>query len=560
MSGHQASFLSSDGTSLLVVPGVGESVLQALRRIDPSVLDAPCGGAGTCGKCRVRVLSGDAGEIDAEERRRLSAVDVASGVRLACRLYPRSDLSLAAADAEKGAASIREAFSALAGVPDPRVREPGSYGAAVDIGTTTIAVYLIEYAPAAGAAARVASSASSLNRQRAYGADVIARIDYSSRGNGNLEEMAALVRADIRGLIDRLLAEAGSSAEALREISVVGNTTMLHLFSAVDPSGIAAAPFTPAFVEARRGPASGYGLPYPRAELFMGPSVAGYVGADLVAAARAVDLERREKPALVLDLGTNGEMALGDRSGVLTCATAAGPAFEGAAISCGLGGVSGAIDGLSWREDGVLSFSTIGDLPPIGVCGSGIIDAAACLVRGRVVDDSGALDERWSGEGYPLARSREGTLRFTQADVRQIQLAKAAVAAGIASMLQERGIGFADVESVFLAGGFGSYLDPESAAIIGLLPAELLPKVEAVGNAAGHGAVRMLLFRDEFERMERFARESRYIELSSSPYFSERFIEEMFFPEAGAVLPAVVPAELPVYEDADLPTGGGASS
>lgn len=560
MSGHRVSFLSGDGTAVAANLAVGENVLQALRRVDPSLLDAPCGGAGTCGKCRVRVLSGDGGSPDPEELRRLGRTDRDAGIRLACRLKPASDLSLASVDSGKGAAVIREAFSALSGRPAPRIAEAGTYGAAVDIGTTTIAAYLVEFVPADGSPARVVASASVLNRQRAFGADVIARIDHAIKAADGLDDLANLVRADARALIDGLLAEANAPSAALREISVVGNTTMLHLFARVDPSGIAVAPFTPAFVESRHGPAVDYALPYPRARLFLGPSVAGYVGADLVAAARAVDLDGREKTALVLDLGTNGEMALGDKRGVLACATAAGPAFEGAAISCGIGGVAGAVDGLFWREDGRLTATTIGDLPPIGVCGSGIVDAAACLVRAGIADDTGALADEWSEEGYPLALSGDGPLRFTQSDIRQVQLAKAAVAGGIATLLRERGIGYGDVDAVFLAGGFGSYLRPESAAAIGLIPAELLPKVETVGNAAGHGAVRLLLFKDELERVERFARSIRYVELSSDPYFSERFIEEMFFPAPDAVLPAVTPAPASPEDYSDLPTGGGSAS
>ncbi|MFA6506290.1 MAG: ASKHA domain-containing protein [Treponemataceae bacterium] len=560
MSGRQVSFLSNDGTEVVTRVEVGENVLHALRRVDPTVVEAPCGGAGTCGKCRVRVLSGDVGAPDAEELRRLSAQDRASGIRLACRLNPISDLTLSAADAGKGSAVIRESFSALSGRPDPRITEKDCYGVAIDIGTTTIAAYLIEYVPADGSPARVIASASVLNRQRAFGADVIARIDYSIKEADGLAELASLVRADVCFLIDELLAKGGAKPESLREISVVGNTTMLHLFACVDPAGIAVAPFTPAFIEARRGPAAEYGLPYARAQVILGPSVAGYVGADLVAAARAVDLDGREKTALILDLGTNGEMALGDKRGVIACATAAGPAFEGASISCGLGGVAGAIDGLFWRPDGRLTFTTIADLPPIGVCGSGIIDAAACLVRGGIIDDTGAMDDPWKGEGYPLARFKDGIFRFTQADVRQIQLAKAAVAGGIAVMLRELGVSYDDVDAVFLAGGFGSYLKPDSAAVIGLLPAELLSKVETVGNAAGHGAVRLLLFKDELERASRFAREIRYVELSSSSYFSERYVEEMFFPAPGAVLSSVVPASFTEGDERDIPTGGGASS
>lgn len=562
MSGHHVRFLYKDGTEVSTRVEVGENILHALRRVDPTILEAPCGGAGTCGKCRVRVISGSVGAPDPEELRRLSSSDRASGKRLACRLRPVSDLVLSSADAETGTAVIRESFSALTGHPDPRIREEGSYGVAIDIGTTTIAAYLVEFAPTGGSPARVVASASVLNRQRAFGADVIARIDYAMKEADGLAELAGLVRADARFLIDELLAKESASPESVREISIVGNTTMLHLFAGVDPSGIAVAPFTPAFIDAMRGAAADFGLPYPRAEAILGPSVAGYVGADLVAAARAVDLDGRDKIALILDLGTNGEMALGSKAGVIACATAAGPAFEGAAISCGLGGVEGAIDGLSWRGDGRLSFTTIGDLPPIGVCGSGIIDAAACLVRAGIADDTGFLVDPWTEEGYPLARSRNGVFRFTQADVRQIQLAKAAVAGGIAVMLRELGASYGDVDAVFLAGGFGSYLKPDSAAAIGLLPAELLPKVETVGNAAGHGAVRLLLYKDELERASCFARAVRYVELSSSPYFSERYIEEMFFPAPDAVLPAVVPSpfEEEAQDEAEAPTGGGASS
>jgi uncharacterized 2Fe-2S/4Fe-4S cluster protein (DUF4445 family) len=257
------------------------------------------------------------------------------------------------------------------------------------------------------------------------------------------------------------------------------------------------------------------------------------VGADIVAAIRAAGLERRERLSLVLDLGTNGEMALGNRDGIVACATAAGPAFEGAAISCGTGGVAGAVDSLRW-DDGRLVITTIGGGAPTGVCGSGIIDAAACLVRGGLVDETGAMDEAWSAAGYPLAGTDAGDagsgIRFSQADVRQIQLAKAAVAAGIAAMLDEAGAGLDDVETVFLAGGFGSYLRPESAAAIGLIPPALLDRVETVGNAAGHGAVRMLLFRDEMGSMSSLARALRYIELSGSDFFRDRFVEELFFP------------------------------
>ncbi|MDX9958302.1 MAG: ASKHA domain-containing protein, partial [Spirochaetia bacterium] len=498
----------------------------------------PFGGAGTCGKCRVRIVSGDAGEVEAEERRLVGNAGLAAGIRLACHVRPLSDINFEKAETA-GAATIHEAFSVLSGTIDPLLKEAGTYGVAVDIGTTTVAAYLVDFS-----AGEVLTAASCLNSQRAWGADVIARIDHAGKDPANLAYLADLARKDLSGLANRLLASVDASHDALREISVVGNTTMLHLFAGVDPSGIAVAPFTPAFIALQRKQASEYGLPYPKAMVTLGPSVAGYVGADLVAGIRAVGLEERERLSLILDLGTNGEMALGNKDGIVACATAAGPAFEGAAISCGTGGVAGAIDSLLWNE-GRLEWTTIGDQSPIGVCGSGIIDAAACLVRGGIADDTGAFADPWSEEGYPLAGNNGKSIYFTQGDMRQIQLAKAAVAAGIASMLDDIGAGLDDVESVFLAGGFGSYLRPASAAAIGLIPPQLLPKVQAVGNAAGHGAVRMLLFKDEGRDLSSLATAVRYLELSGLDFFRDRFVEELFFPEpVDPVVPAVSTASV----------------
>jgi uncharacterized 2Fe-2S/4Fe-4S cluster protein (DUF4445 family) len=532
MSEHRTVFLYSNGKSIDFITKPGQTLLDALRKTDPRAIDAPCGGAGTCGKCRVRIVSGDAGEVDSEERRLVGNAGLTAGIRLACHVRPRGNLSFEKAETA-GVAAIHEAFSVMSGSIDPLLGEVGTYGVAVDIGTTTVAAYLIDFGTG-----EVLTAASCLNSQRAWGADVIARIDHASKDPANLSYLATLARTDLTGLANRLLASVGASHDALMEISIVGNTTMLHLFAGIDPSGIAVAPFTPVFTALQRKQASEYGLPYPKAFVTLGPSVAGYVGADLVAGIRAVGLEEREKLSLILDLGTNGEMALGNKNGIVACATAAGPAFEGAAISCGTGGVAGAIDSLIWKE-GRLEWTTIGGLDPIGVCGSGIIDAAACLVRGGIADDTGAFADAWSDEGYPLAGNNGKPIYFTQSDMRQIQLAKAAVAAGIGSMLDDIGADLGDVESVFLAGGFGSYLRPSSAAAIGLIPPALLPRVQAVGNAAGHGAVRMLLFKNEAKDLTSLAGSVRYLELSGSDFFRDRFVEELFFPEP---LDPVVPA------------------
>lgn len=501
----------------------GWTVLQAIRSVDPSLIDAPCGGAGTCGKCRISVVSGDGGSITQEERRHLRPEDLAQGLRLACRVRAQEGLTVALGK-RAGSAVIRESFSPLSGKPDPLHTEKGLYGVAVDIGTTTVAAYLIDFSLAS-----VVATASGLNRQRAFGSDVIARIDYAGRGTQELHQLADLIRQDISQLTEILLKKINITGDSIKEFSVVGNTTMLHLFAAVDPSSIAVAPFTPVFTESRTGKAEDYGLAYPGARIILGPSIAGYVGADITAGIRAVGMEKMSGLGLLLDLGTNGEMALGNREGILTCATAAGPAFEGAAISQGMGGVSGAIDSVYWEEN-TLRWTAIGGGTPLGICGSGIIDTAACMVQRGIADESGALVEPYDQEGFPVAPGARGPIRFTQGDIRQIQLAKGAVAAGIATLLQEKGASIGDIDKVFLAGGFGSYLRPESAAAIGLFPRELLPKVEAVGNAAGHGAVRLLLFKEEAQELQSLAQRAVYIELSTSSFFRDQFIEEMFFP------------------------------
>ena len=277
MSEHRTVFLYSNGKSLEFPARTGQTLLDALRKVDPAALDAPCGGAGTCGKCRIRILSGDAGEVDAEERRLVGSAGLSAGIRLACHVRPRETLSFEKAGTS-GAATIHEAFSVMAGSIDPLLTEADTYGLAVDIGTTTVAAYLVDFGTG-----EVLSAASCLNSQRAWGADVIARIDHASKDPSNLAYLAGLSRTDLAGLAKRLLASVDASPDALREISVVGNTTMLHLFAGIDPSGIAVAPFTPAFTALQRKPAGEYNLPYPKAMVTLGPSVAGYVGADLVA-------------------------------------------------------------------------------------------------------------------------------------------------------------------------------------------------------------------------------------------------------------------------------------
>ncbi|MFP4267927.1 MAG: ASKHA domain-containing protein [Spirochaetaceae bacterium] len=522
-------FTRGDESSQSLEHVPGSSLLDTIRNFFPNALDAPCGGRGTCGKCKVLVSSGDAGPVTREERHLLTHEELQGGIRLACLCRPVKSISVHAIGS--GSHTVLDAIGSFSETPEPRISEPGSYGVAIDIGTTTVVGYLISFSPPA----EVVGVQSRLNAQRSWGADVISRISFAGEKEENLRKLSSAIREQIEVLIKKLLEERRAGADTLREIVIAGNTTMLHLFAGVDPSSIAVAPFTPVFTEEVIAGAEEYALPFPRAELRLLPSIAGYVGADICAGMAAVGIDRKEGLTLLLDLGTNGEMALGNRDRLLTCATAAGPAFEGAGISYGTGGIPGAIDTVV-ADDGELRWTSIGGKEPVGICGSGILDTVAALLSLGVVDSTGAMSDKYSEKGYPLFDGSEergkgnGAIYFTQKDVRQIQLAKGAVAAGVQVLLDEWGCSASEITEVYLAGGFGNYLRPSSALISGLLPRETGERIIPAKNSAGLGAVRALLFKDEPERIRSIAQKSEYIELSTDSRFQEHFMEQMLFP------------------------------
>jgi uncharacterized 2Fe-2S/4Fe-4S cluster protein (DUF4445 family) len=424
------------------------------------------------------------------------------------------------------------------GDPQNAIRGPGDLGIAVDIGTTTIAAYLVDLGNEPSSPPRVRASTSRLNSQLIFGADEFQRIEYSMRTDRGVDELSRLVRSDVCSLADELLSRVGAEAEALKLMSAVGSATMLRLFAARHPSR---GEYESLGCESIM--ATDFDLPYSRCRLVVAASATLGIGADLLAAIRAAGLEELEEPTLLIDLGSKGSIALGDRDGICCCVNSAGPPFEGPSFSCGTGGVSGAVDSLTWGPDGLLWTSLSGDTPT-GLCCSGLIDAASCLVRASAVDASGALDERWWSSGYPLVRSGLAELNFTQADLRQIQLAKASVATGIGTLLAKRGIGYDEVDRVLISGSFGGMISPESTAVIGLLPRALLDRASSIGNASGAGALRLLSHTDEKERIDALSERCIAVDTSASPFFDKRFADELLFPAADAVLEAVRPDTL----------------
>lgn len=401
----------------------------------------------------------------------------------------------------------------------------------VDIGTTTVAALLVDLRSREVVAVR-----GEHNAQSSYGADVISRIrhetEWRESGAHGSNPLRAAIVGQIAALLRGLLDEAGiADVDAL---SITGNTTMMHLFCGLPAEGIGKAPFIPASLAPLRLPAAALGLPS-RGTAFLMPGISSYIGADIVASLLAAEAHRDQPPFLLVDLGTNAETVLGVGGKLYACSAAAGPCFEGATLSCGMAGQEGAIDAVFPDSQRGLSFTTIGDAPARGLCGSGVLDAVALLL------DAGALDEtgRLEAEGPLGAHIRDDALvladgvRLTQRDIREVQLAKAAVRAGIDVLLEEAGLAASDVACLYLAGGFGSAIRPGSAARIGLIPPELAGRVRVLGNAAGCGALRYVTEEGADESSLSIIRRTRYVELSAHPGFTTAYVDRMCFPETG---------------------------
>jgi uncharacterized 2Fe-2S/4Fe-4S cluster protein (DUF4445 family) len=459
----------------------------------------PCGGHGKCGKCAVRA-EGALSPMSQTERTALenAGFDPAQGWRLSCLCDATGDITLYYNITKSALQGLLAGFSKEFSLCAPR--QGNGIGMAVDIGTTTVAAYLYDLQ-----SGRLLDSLCRENPQKVHGADVISRVGYARSGG------AAELRSEIEHCLDELAKDMSTRAGVAYPDTVVavGNSAMLHLLTGTDPSPLAAAPF---ILGRYFGEWEG-GRYYP-------PCISAYVGADMTAAILASDMCKEGKTALLLDVGTNGEMALLHEGKLLCCSTAAGPAFEGAGISCGSLAIPGAICAVTACE-GALRCETIDGKPAVGLCGTGLIDATAALLELGALEDSGFMEE-----DAPLGDSG---LTLTRADIRQVQLAKAAIRAGIDTLLIEAGVGYEEIDTVYLAGGFGSYLHPESCAAIGMIPRELIGKLRVLGNAAGQGASLMLLSREELETAEEIAKTATTLELSSSMVFMEKYVDSMMF-------------------------------
>ena len=575
-------------------------------------IDSTCGGHGTCKKCRVRIVSGDV-PVGPLDPRAFSVDELREGWRLACRASARGDLVVEVpplqtrpkaalvgvgrhvilrpavqkrhlvldeptmedqrSDLQRvldelddlephasiemlrslGSVLRKSGFDVTAVVCDQELidLEPGDttarrFAIAFDLGTTTVVATLLDLESGQPVAVR-----SMLNRQQPYGADVITRISATMMDDEALGALRSRVHETLSELVAEVCADGEVEPREVYEITVCGNVTMMHLALGIDPEPLSMAPFVVSTHSFGDVLARDFGIEvHPRAPAFVFPSLGAYVGGDIVAGMLATGLTRDRRLRLFIDVGTNSEIALGSHERVVATAAPAGPAFEAAQIRCGMRASDGAIEGVKISGEGV-ALDVIGDVAPVGICGSGLVDAVAELVHCGLLDHSGrfipdedaavshpGLADRltkidkervfvldWLGSSDPA-----DSVFLSQRDVRELQFAKASIATGWSILLSELGVGVEEVSQVLLAGSFGAYLTPLSAIRIGLVPRVALPRIVSAGNVAGEGAKIAALSVRERAEAHSILREVEYVELSGRPDFNDMFVDQLAFP------------------------------
>ena len=401
------------------------------------------------------------------------------------------------------------------------------FGIAVDIGTTTVVVYLYRLDEA-----KCVCVKSRINAQASLGLDVISRIKFCADHEDGLQKMNRAIVRELDSLIGEAAEETGIKTSDVSECVITGNTTMLHLLAGLSPVSMGTLPFEPASKFGISISAKEIGLDLPGTDCYLTPCMSAFVGGDITSALLATGFVHSDDICLLMDIGTNGEVVIGNSDFILSTSTAAGPAFEGAQISCGMAGVKGAVNSVDVLQ-GKLQVHVIGGGAPQGLCGSGLLDAVALMCNAGVIDETGRIAEETKSryiiekEGEPALLIAENVF-ITQKDIRELQTAKAAVAAGVLSLVKEADLEVGDIKRVYLAGGFGNYMNQQSAMRIGLLSKDFR-EIISVGNAAGAGAG-MALFDDECEKdMKHICSLGKHVELGSNPYFMEKYVECMYF-------------------------------
>lgn len=573
----------------------GCSLLEATQTAGIELVSV-CGGAGTCEQCKVQIISGQAASANLIEQAAFTDAQIRDGWRLACqtnvndamKVYiPPASLTTPQRLQTEGVEVVSSCtptyqVAQLKSLPADRLKQAKEvftpsrflhrdgqktnekpvlfnpemkvvyrsdqpvlfigpaehvYGVAVDLGTTKIAAYLVDLQSNS-----IIAKSSAPNPQIHYGEDIISRIHFCMEHVDGQKLMQTKVAETLNALFEQMCAQAGTSLDFVIEGVVVGNTAMHHLFAGLPVAQLGLAPFTPAVTQAITIDARDLGLTLsPAAKIYMPEIIAGYVGADHVAMMTAsVDSESKDT-VLAIDIGTNTEISLTRGESIFSCSCASGPAFEGAHIQEGMRAAEGSIERIKIEENNV-QYQTIGNIPPIGICGSGILDAIAELRRNEIINERGnfCTHPRVRGEGnkkefvlVPVEKTGSGhDIVITRRDINEILLAKAAIQTGIDILLKTAGIDAADLDQIIIAGAFGTYLDLTSAIQIGMFPDLPLATYKQVGNAAGMGA-RMMLISDDFRiRGRNLVDRTCYVELTLFPEFQKIYLGALKFPAA----------------------------
>ena len=482
-----------------VVAVEGQTLAHALANAGYNI-SASCGGKGTCGKCKIKLINGQVQGQTADE----------SGYVLSCKAKIISDVTVFLLN-DSGSGLTEFARGKAQG-------DKCGLGVALDIGTTTLGACLVDLA-----SGEILEKTSALNPQSVCGADVLSRINACS--NGKLSFLQTLILEKTKEIINTL-----AKGRKINELYVSANTTMLHLFLGVNPESIGKYPFTPVFTDTKVVDGEKLGLPVDKVCLLA--SASAYVGSDITAGVFALNMHEDKGISIFVDVGTNGEIVLVNNGNLYATSTAAGPALEGACIECGIGGVTGAIDKV-FVKNGKIEFNTIGNAQPVGICGSGLIDLIALLLKEDIIDETGAFNDLSASDFICSLKDDRFYLTdeiyLSQKDIRQFQLAKSAISAGIETLLIEKGITVNQVQNLYVAGGLGYYMSVSNATAAGLFPKGLQEKTKVVGNTSLAGVEICLISEGADVEVQKIAQSMQIIELSFSKIFQDKYVENMFF-------------------------------
>ncbi|WP_077368314.1 ASKHA domain-containing protein [Anaerosalibacter sp. Marseille-P3206] len=585
----------------------GESLLDILQG-NGAIIESPCGGKGYCGKCKVQILDGDINGLTEEELKHLSKKEIDDGIRLSCLVYPKGPIQVKLLNKEEknykglsdgytpeiilnplihkqviklekptlennisyeevleraiGSEIIHDNIGFLKALADVHTSEEATlvywddkpigiesgdtkdklYGAAVDIGTTTVVVSLIDLNTGTEI-----ESETSINPQKEYGLDVLSRIDFVKRKENGLYLLQKAIVDCINSLLEKLCNKNNIDTKNIYEIAVGANATMMHLLLGIDTITIGKSPYATIFSKEKNIWANSIGLRIAHfGRLYCLPGVSSFIGADIVAGAVVSGLKHTKDNVFFIDIGTNGEMILSKGGKLASCSCAAGPALEGANISCGMRAAEGAIEGIQFNEDGV-SLQIIGDGEPVGICGSGILEAMAELNKKGLIKKSGRLKKKedLESEGRDvlaqhlveedkkrkviICKTNDEVLSLSQEDIRQVQLAKGAISSGFYALVDFMGMDMEDLDSVVIAGQFGRHLKISSLTGVGIIPENLKDKINYIGNSSKTGAMMCLMSKDARKEMEDVAKDIEYFELSTKEGYEKLFTKCLTF-------------------------------